>query len=136
MAVIPLTTPYSLKNATMTIAVDDFTAALSQVEFVPSVSSSTWRGIGGNVIKDQTIAEWTANLGFAQDLAAAGLLRYLHDNEGTQVTAVFTPKAGGPTVTADLILSPGAIGGSADGNLATATASLGVVGKPAFTDPI
>lgn len=136
MAVIPLTNPYSLKTATMTIAVDDFTAALSQVEFVPSTSASTWRGIGGNVVRDQSIAEWTANLGLAQDLATGGLLRYLHENEGDTVAAVFTPENGGPSISATLILSPAAIGGTADGNIATASVSLAVVGKPAFTDPI
>lgn len=136
MAVIPLATPYSLKNATMTIAADDFTAALSQVEFVPATSASTWRGIGGNVVRDQSVAEWTATLSFAQDLDPAGLLRYLHDNEGTSAATVFTPKAGGPTVAATLILSPGSIGGTADGNLAVASVSLAVVGRPEFTDPV
>lgn len=136
MAVIPLTTPYSLKNATMSIAADDFTAALSQVEFVPATSATTWRGIGGNVVRDQSVAEWTANLGLAQDLDPTGLLRYLHANEGSEVVAVFTPVAAGPTVTATLILSPAAIGGTADGNIATASVSLAVVGKPAFADPV
>lgn len=136
MAVIPLTNPYSLKTATMTIAADDFTAALSQVEFVPSTSASTWRGIGGNVVRDQTIAEWTANLGFAQDLDATGLLRYLHENEGTEVAAVFTPEAAGPTVSATIVLSPGTIGGTADGNIATGSVSLAVIGKPTFAEPV
>lgn len=135
MATVALTTPYSLKAATLAIAADDYTAALSGVEFVPSTSASTWRGIGGNVIKDQTVAEWSANLAFAQDLEAGSLLRYLHDNEGTEVVAVFTPVAAGPTITATVVLSPGTIGGQADGNLATASVSLAVIGKPAFADP-
>lgn len=133
MAVIPLANPYSLKTATMTIATDDFTAALSQVEFSPATSATTWRGIGGNVVRDQTIAEWTCTLSFAQDLDTAGLLRYLHENEGDTVVAVFTPEAAGPTVTATIVLSPGTIGGSADGNIVTGTVALAVVGKPAFS---
>lgn len=136
MAVIPLASPYSLKAATMSIATDDYTAALSQVQFDPSTTATTWRGIGGNVVRDQTIAEWTATLGFAQDLDTDGLLRYLHENEGDEVVAVFTPKVAGPTITATIILSPGAIGGSADGNIVTGTATLAVVGKPAFADPV
>lgn len=134
MAVIPLTSPYSLKNAVLTIASDDFTAAVSKVEFAPSTSATTWRGIGGNVLKDQAVAEWTANIDFAQDLDPDGLLRYLLDNEGEKKTAVFTPTSGGPTVTATITLSPGAIGGGADGNYAVASVALAVDGKPVFAD--
>lgn len=134
MAVIPLTTPYSLKTATMEIAADDFTAAISQVEFAPSTSASTWRGIGGNIVRDQSIAEWSCTIGLAQDLDPTGLLRYLHDNEGAQVAAVFTPLAAGPAITATLILSPGTIGGTAGSDIATASVSLVVVGRPEFDD--
>lgn len=135
MAVIPLTNYYSLKNAVLAIAADDFSAAVSQVELVPSTSATTWKGIGGNVIRDQSVAEWTCNLGIAQDLDPDGLLRYLLDNEGAEVDAVFTPKLAGPDVLVTLILSPGTIGGTADGNIATASVSLAVVGKPTFDDP-
>lgn len=136
MALVPLTTPYSLKSATFEVGVDDFTAAVSQVQFDPSTSSTTWRGIGGNVRKDQSVAEWVCNLGLAQDLAPTGLLRYLLDNEGLTKAVVFTPLDGGPSVEADLIIAPGTIGGSADGNTATATVSLAVDGKPAFVDVV
>lgn len=134
MAVIALTSPYSLKNATLSIAADDFTAAVSEVRFSPSTSQTTWRGIGGNVVRDQSIAEWSCTLGLAQDLDPTGLLRYLLDNEGSEVAAVFTPTTGGPAVDATLILSPGEIGGAADGNIATASVALAVVGRPEFDD--
>jgi hypothetical protein len=91
MAVVPLTSPYSLKAATFEVELDDFTAAVSQVQFDPSTSSTTWRGIGGNVRKDQSVAEWTCTLGLAQDLAPGGLLRYLLDNEG-QTKDVCSPR--------------------------------------------
>lgn len=132
MALVPLAHPYSLKRATLTIAADDFTAAVSQVQLDPSTTRTTWRGIGGNVITDQTVAEWTATVGYAQDLAAGGLARYLHDHEGETVDAVFTPDDDGPEIHAQLVLAPGTIGGTADGNTATASVQLGVVGKPAF----
>lgn len=134
MAVIPLATPYSLKAATLSIATDDFTAAVSQVEFAPSTSQSTWRGIGGNIVRDQAIAEWSCTLGLAQDLAPAGLLRYLLDNEGLNKTAVFTPKTGGPTITATLVISPATIGGTAGADVAASSVTLAVVGKPVFDD--
>ena len=134
MAVIALTTPYSLKNATLSIASDDFTAAVSQVEFQPSTSASTWRGIGGNVVRDQSVAEWSVALGLAQDLDPAGLLRYLLDNEGETKTAVFTPTAGGPSVTADIIISPSTIGGTAGADIATGSVTLAVDGAPSFSE--
>jgi hypothetical protein len=134
MAVVPLTSPYSLKAATFEVELDDFTAAVSQVQFDPSTSSTTWRGIGGNVRKDQSVAEWTCTLGLAQDLAPGGLLRYLLDNEGQTKDVVFTPTTGGPAIEATLIIAPGTIGGSADGNTAVATVQIAVDGKPAFND--
>lgn len=136
MAVIALTTPYSLKNATLSIAADDYTAAVSQVEFTPATSTSTWRSIGGDVRKAQAIAEWSCTVGLAQDLASTGLLRYLLDNDGQEKVAVFTPVTAGPTITATLVITPAAIGGTAGPDLATSSATLAVVGKPTFTDPV
>ena len=134
MATIPVT-PYSLKNATFSVAADDYTAAINQVRFTPSTSASTWRGIGGNVIKDQTIAEWSCVVTFLQDLEATSFARYLHANDGAVVAAEFIPKAGGPSITATVVLSPGDIGGAADGNLAAAEVTLAVQDKPEFVDP-
>lgn len=134
MALVPLTSPYSLKNASFSVAQDDFTAAISQVQFDPSTSSSTWRGIGGNVVRDTNAAEWTATIGYAQDLAAGGFARWLHDHEGETVTATFEPVDDGPTVTATLVISPGTIGGTADGNTVTASVQLAVVGRPEFSE--
>ncbi len=134
MAVIPLASPYSLKTATFAVEADDFTAAVGGVEFQPSTSSSTFRSIGGDVYRDQAIAEWACAITLAQDLAPAGLLRYLLDHEGEEKTVVFTPKAAGPTVTADLIISPASIGGTAGADRATSSVTLAVVGKPIFDD--
>lgn len=135
MATIPVS-PYSLKNATFSVAADDYTAAINQVRFTPSTSASTWRGIGGNVIKDQTIAEWNCVISFLQDLSPESFMRYLLDNDGVVVDAVFVPKAGGPSIEATIVLSPGDIGGSSDGNLAAAEVTLAVQGKPEFVDAV
>lgn len=132
MALIPLTAPYSLKTAILTIAADDFTAAVSQIQFDPATSPTTWRGIGGNIVKDAPVADWTATLGHAQDTANGSLSRYLLANQGQQKAAVFTPVAGGPAITATVIIVPSTLGGTADGNIATATAQLPVVGTPSF----
>lgn len=133
MAVVPLTTPYSLKNATLTIDVDEYTAAVTQVEFSPSTATSTVRTIDGVAHKDQSTAEWNCTIGFVQDLAPTGLLRYLLDNDGQSKDVVFTPKTAGPSIAATLVVSPGSIGGTAGADLTTATVTL-VSTKPVFTD--
>lgn len=133
MAVVPLTSPYALKNATLSIAADDYTAAVTQVEFAPSVATSTVRTIDGVAHKDQSTAEWNCTIGFVQDLAPGGLLRYLLDNDGESADVVFTPEAGGPSISATLVLSPGSIGGTAGADLNVGTVAL-VSTKPVFTD--
>lgn len=141
MAVVPLTAPYSLKTATLQLDADNFEAAVSDVTFTPSTSTANWTGIAGNKITDVGLADWSVSLGFAQDLEPGSLLRYLHDHEGEQVAAVFVPVTAtgqpgeGVQIEATLILSAGAIGGTAGASIATSTATLGVVGKPAFVDP-
>jgi len=134
MAVVALTTPYSLKNATLSIEADDYTAAVTQVEFTPSTATSTVRTIDGVAHKDQSTAEWSCTIGFLQDLDAGGLLRYLLDNDGETKSVVFTPVTAGPSISADLVVSPGTIGGTAGADLTTATVTL-VSTKPVFTDP-
>lgn len=133
MSTIPVAQPYALKAATFKIGADEYTAAVSQVQFDPSPSSSTWRGIGGNVLTNQSIATWNAVLGFAQDLAPDGLARYLHEHEGETATVEFLPLADGPTITADLIITPGTIGGTAGADYVTASVTMPVQGRPEFT---
>ncbi|WP_448072331.1 hypothetical protein [Georgenia yuyongxinii] len=134
MAAIPLTTPFSLKNATLSIATDDYTAAVTQVQFTPSTATSTVRTIDGIAHKDQSTAEWSCTIGLLQDLAPTGLLRYLLDNDGMKKTVVFTPVNEGPTITADLVMSPSDIGATAGADLASATVTL-VSTKPVFGEP-
>jgi len=133
MATIALTTPYSLKNATLSIAADDYTAAVTQVEFAPSTATSTVRTIDGVAHKDQSTAEWSCTVGFVQDLAAGGLLRYLLDHDGESKAVTFTPKSGGPSIDATITVSPGRIGGTAGADLSTATVTL-ASSKPVFSD--
>ena len=73
MGVIALTNPYALKSGTLSIAADDFTSAVTQVEFSPSVSQSSVRTINGVVHREQSTSEWTVTVGFVQDLAAPGV---------------------------------------------------------------
>lgn len=135
MAVIGLTNPYALKTGTLTIATDDFTAAVTQVEFSPSTSQSTVRTIDGVAHKEQATAEWSVTVGFVQDLAPAGLMRYLLNNDGQTKAAVFTPETGGPSIAANIVISPGTIGGTAGPDLAVGAVTL-ASSKPVFTDPV
>ena len=132
MVAVPLTAPYTMSTATITIGDDDYTAAVSQAQFDPSFSSNTWTGIGGDALTFTSPASWSLVLAIAQDLDPAGLLRYLLEHAGEQVTVTLTPLAAEDPITASVILAPGSIGGTADGSAAVATITMGVQGKPTF----
>lgn len=134
MTVKPLASPFTLRDATLTVEADDYTAAVSQAQFDPTTNTASWTGIGGNVVQDVSPTTWVLTLAVAQDLDPAGLSRYLHENVGQRKTVTLTPKSLGPSVTATVILAPVAIGGTADGNLATGTVGLPVDGTPEFSD--
>ena len=133
MATVALTNPFALKNATLSIDSDDYTAAVTQVSFLPSVATSTVRTIDGVAHKDQSTAEWSCTIGFIQDLDPGGLLRYLLDNDGATKAVVFVPETSGPSISANLVVSPGTIGGTAGADLAVGTVMLAST-KPVFTD--
>ena len=135
MAAIALTSPFNMKAATLEIDVDDYSAALSEVRFNPSFTTSTFTAINGSVTQDVSKATWTATLTGAQDLAPTGLLRYLLAHQGEVKDVTFTPKADGPAVEATIILAPGAIGGAAGADLATFSVTLPLNGEPEFIDP-
>ncbi len=124
--------PFVLKDATLLIAADNYEAHVSAVEFVPSASAITWKGLTpSSVYTDVGSATWVCNLTFAQDWTTTNSLsRYLFDNEGESVVCEFVPAAGGAGFSATLVLTPGSIGGAVD-SVAVATVSLGVQGRPA-----
>lgn len=134
MATIAVQQPYSLKQATLVVASDDYTATVGGVKFDPSSQAATWRGIGGNVLRDQSTAEWSCTLDLLQDLASTSLYRYLSANEGQKKACVFTPLAAGPSISATLTMSPATIGGTAGGEFAVASVTLAVDGKPAWVE--
>lgn len=135
MAVIPLTKPYVMNDATFVVAADNYEAALSQVQLDPTVQTSTWSAINGDKRRGQARAEWSVTLGLAQDLDPDGFLRYLHDHEGEVVDAVLVPiAAGGVSVEVSLWIAPASIGGTAGADLAQSTVTLAVEGRPEFVD--
>lgn len=123
--------PFLMGDCTLTVELDNYEAHVSTVEFAPTSQPVTWKGLTPTaVFSFGTNATWVCNLGFAQDWATAdSLSRYLFEHEGEEIDVVFAPKAGGPTVSATLIVTPGSIGGAVDA-VAVSTVALGCKGKP------
>jgi len=128
--------PRVLKNYLLTFGTDQYEKHVNSVTLTPSASVQTWKGgTPDDVYTDATNATWTLDLAYAQDWATPNSLsRYLFEHEGETVAMSFEPIAEGPSFTANVIVTPGAVGGAIDA-FATATVSLGVQGKPVFDDP-
>ena len=129
--------PLYLKDAVLTIAAADYQAEVSAVTFEPSTSTATWKGLTPEAVFTQTAnATWVCTIVFGQDWDdPLSLGVYLFQNEGTQVTMTFEPAAGGAGFTADVVITPGAVGGAVDG-FAESTVSLPVQGKPTYVAPV
>lgn len=115
----------------------DYRKSFSKIEFTPSSSSSTWTGLGLNTHTDNATATWQANLTYVQDWDSAdSFSRFLHDHEGETVPMEFAPRSGsGPSFTADIVITPGAIGGTVNAFAETSVA-LGVDGKPTLVPAV
>jgi len=118
--------PLVLKDVTLTLGTDSYEKHVSEVRFTPSASTISWTGLGGNTVTDVATATWTAALGYVQDWETVdSLSQYLLANEGESVEATFKPKSGsGPSFTATLTITPGAIGGAVNA-YATTSVTLG-----------
>lgn len=123
--------PFVMRDVLFNVAADGYKAHVSSVTFTPSSTVVTWQGLTpAAAFSFGANATWTCDLEFAQDWStASSLSRYLFENEGAEVEVVFEPVAGGPSITATLIVTPGAVGGAVN-SVAVATVSLGVQGKP------
>src|SRR5262245_23678015 len=123
--------PFLMTDVMLTLGTDSYEKHVSEVLFTPSASPVIWKGLSpASVFSFMPTASWTCQLSYAQDWATTNSLsKYLLANEGESVAATFDPINGGPTVSATLLITPGAIGGQVDG-VAVATAVLGVLGKP------
>ena len=133
MAVIT-PTPLKFDDYVLKIPTDDYAAACMSCTLVPKTTVT--KLIGGKptaTFKDVDL-DWTLDLEYAQDwAAAASLARKLWSAQGTTIPSVeFEPKTGaGPKFTVSLLIAPGAVGG-ASRKSATSRVSLEVVGQPVF----
>jgi hypothetical protein len=125
--------PIVLKNVLFQVDVDDYAAHVSRVEFVPTPSSTTWKGLAPSaVFNGNGLSTWVANVELAQDWKTPkSLARYLYAHEGESKVVKFQPVAGAtePTWTVTLTIVPGAIGGAVD-TVPTATVTMQCAGKP------
>lgn len=129
--VVQAVNPFVLKDVNFIVVADDYAAHVSQVEFVPTAAAITWKGLTPTAsFTDVSTATWVCTLAFAQDWSLTGLSAYLFEHEGETVEVQFRPSSGlGPTFSAEVIITPGSIGGTVDA-VAVGTVSLGVMGKP------
>ncbi|MET4053587.1 hypothetical protein ABID81_002965 [Frigoribacterium sp. PvP054] len=113
MAVVAVT-PFALTDATVKVAADNFEAAISAVEFVPTVPTFNFAGLTpASVFNFAGSPSWVVNLSGAQDWATAtSLSNYLLANAGKTVVMDFAPIKGGKIFRASVTLVPTNIGGA------------------------
>lgn len=128
--------PILLDDVTATLDGTDYAAAVSTVELVPTAATVRWQGMTPTSSHVLTaLPDWVLNLGYAQDWSTPGSLSaMLLERVGQVVGMTFQPKKGatGPTVTAEVLVTPGAIGGKGRA-VAEASVSLMVLGQPDVT---
>jgi len=125
MAVVTVS-PFILKDVILEIAVNEYQAACSSVEFTNTTNIVRFTGLGNNTHTVASTPEWSCVITFAQDWETAGSLsQYLLANAGAKVPAEFKPQSGsGPSFTANLTLVAPNIGGTG-GAIAVSSVTLG-----------
>ena len=123
--------PLFMTDVLLTIGANDHEWSASSVVFTPASSAVTWQGLSPRAsFTAAASASWTLALTYVQDWDTPGSLsRYLHDNQGATVPMTFEPKRGGTPWTANVVITPGAIGGAVN-SFAEGTVTLGVSGAP------
>lgn len=137
MTQIPVV-PFVLKDVTLKLGTTDtYEAHVSEVTFTPTSTTLTWQGMTPAAsFSDVSNPSWGCQLSYAQDWKTPNSLsRYLYDHQGETVPCEFTTNPGAGVWGADLIITPGAVGGPVNA-YAVATVQLGVSGEPVFTPPV
>lgn len=119
--------PLVLKDVVLSLGADSYEKHVSGVTFTPSAATITWQGLTPTAkFTDVAAADWTCQLDYVQDWDTPdSLSQYLFENEGAEIAATFKPRSGsGPSFTANLVITPGAIGGVVNA-YATTSVTLG-----------
>lgn len=123
--------PFVLSDFVFAVTALGFQKAISQCEFQPQGGMVSFKG--GTPDAQFTFATtptWQLVLAYAQDWSSQNsLAKFLFNNQGQAVDATFTPVAGGPVISAKIVISAGPIGGAVDA-VQVGSVTLGVVGKP------
>lgn len=129
--------PYVARHVKFTLDGTEYAAEVSDAQLVPSASVQTWQGLTPpSQYSDVGPATWQCNLTFAQDYdEALSLATFLFEHEGEVIPMEFEPQVGGASFTADVVVTPGLIGGAVN-TYAEASVTLGVQGKPVRTAPV
>ena len=123
--------PFALTDAVIKVAADTYEAAISAIEFVPTVATFSFAGLTPAAQFNFAGApSWVVNLSGAQDWATAtSLSNYLLANAGKTVKMQFAPIKGGKAYEADVTLVPTNIGGSVN-TVPVFSVTLQVQGQP------
>lgn len=122
--------PFIIKNTTLSLGANDYSSAISQAELIPTSPSSPFKSINGISYSFAGYASWVLTVTFAQDwVGATTLAAYLFNNETNTVAFSIKPTPTSAGFTGNVVLTPGNIGGTADGT-ATSTVTFNVIGKP------
>lgn len=122
---------YVLRDTECTFDGTDYANQLTKIRFVPDTPTQTLRTlVPDGVVQDIDSATWVLELSGIQDhVTAQGFCAYCTTNAGDTVTVVYTPRTGGPVMTADVILKAMPFGGE-QGAFTTFETELPVVGTP------
>jgi hypothetical protein len=118
--------PFILGKAKLSLAGTAYEGQIGGAVFTPNASQVSFTAINGDTHGFTTPSTWGLALTLAQDWNdATALARYLHENEGERVPAIFEPIDGGATITATVTITPGAMGATDTANAAQSTVTLG-----------
>lgn len=122
--------PIGLRDAQLVVDGDDYTAGINEVSFDPSVEWDFVPTFAGAFAPRMVGVAWTVTLGMAQDFETAeSLTLWLVANAGQRRTVTFAPRDGAATVTADVLVMPGRLGGPS-AELLTSSVQLPLFGQP------
>lgn len=125
--------PLFLNSASVKIDNVEQADLVSNVTFTPTSSALTFKGVSGETSQSQGTEAWAVSLTYAQDFSTADSLALtLFNRAGERVSMVFSPTAGGPTITAQVTLVAGAFGGAVDA-VSESTVVLPVSGRPTIS---
>lgn len=132
------TTDSRLKTGTLTLGGTSYAGQPTSVTLTPpkAKASDTEEVLDGTQLTDTSADPWILAIEAIQDFTnAAGLQKYLFDEEGTTVAYSWKPNATGPTFSGDVIVVAAEIGGTVATRLKTKI-EMSCTAKPTWTPAV